>query len=490
MQSTRALTRADAVRLLIARGSFPIAGADSALDEKVKQLGAQIADEKKAAQVAWQEFDEHRKRLAEAGADVTNPDSDVFKAADEKHKAYTSKADAIVKLEDARERLWAMTAEDGKSARGSEHREVREALKESVADGKNVRDLLSKSAINSEAYKALKSQGILNNGSRLPIGNVVLHNSRDEKSWDDQIAEVKTLLYEGSPQAANSATGPGALFRPDRVGYFPLLQRPLLLTDLITVGQTQSNAVEFVQQTTVTNNAAAVAEASSAAVIDGSTVTNAIGGLKPESGMAWAVVQAAVKTIANWEPATRQALSDAGQLATIIDQQLRYNVAYVLDSEIVSGDGTGQHFTGIMSTSGILTRAKGTDTAVDALHKAMTSIRLNFIEPNGVGLHPTDWETIRLSKDANGNYLYGPPAMAGTQQVWGLPVATGAQFTQGTGIVADWKQAIVWIREGIQVLASDSHNDFFVRNLVAVLAEMRAAFGIPRPKAFETVTGL
>jgi hypothetical protein len=35
-------------------------------------------------------------------------------------------------------------------------------------------------------------------------------------------------------------------------------------------------------------------------------------------------------------------------------------------------------------------------------------------------------------------------------------------------------------------MASDSHADFFIRNLVAILGELRAAFGVLRPAAFAT----
>jgi hypothetical protein len=31
---------------------------------------------------------------------------------------------------------------------------------------------------------------------------------------------------------------------------------------------------------------------------------------------------------------------------------------------------------------------------------------------------------------------------------------------------------------------SDSHSDFFIRNMVAILAEMRAAFAVLQPNAF------
>jgi hypothetical protein len=31
---------------------------------------------------------------------------------------------------------------------------------------------------------------------------------------------------------------------------------------------------------------------------------------------------------------------------------------------------------------------------------------------------------------------------------------------------------------------TDSHEDWFIRNIIAILAEMRAAFGLIRPGAF------
>jgi hypothetical protein len=42
----------------------------------------------------------------------------------------------------------------------------------------------------------------------------------------------------------------------------------------------------------------------------------------------------------------------------------------------------------------------------------------------------------------------------------------------------------LWDRERSTIQVSDSHSDFFIRNMVAILAEMRAAFGLRRPSAF------
>jgi hypothetical protein len=43
---------------------------------------------------------------------------------------------------------------------------------------------------------------------------------------------------------------------------------------------------------------------------------------------------------------------------------------------------------------------------------------------------------------------------------------------------------VLWDREQAMISVSDSHADFFIRNLVAILCELRAAMGIIRPTAF------
>jgi HK97 family phage major capsid protein len=72
--------------------------------------------------------------------------------------------------------------------------------------------------------------------------------------------------------------------------------------------------------------------------------------------------------------------------------------------------------------------------------------------------------------------------------MWGLPVAVTTSCPDDTALVGDFTKAVLWLREGAQVLATDSHSDFFIKNLVALLAEMRAAFGVLMPTAFCRVT--
>lgn len=297
----------------------------------------------------------------------------------------------------------------------------------------------------------------------------------------------KTLL------TGASATSGGAFVFSDRTGLFDAgtFQRPLTVRDIVTKGTTGSDSVEYVRQTGQTNNAAPVAEATESGVIDGTDITAAEGGLKPESALAFLKVTATVKTIAHWVPITRRGLADAGQLRTIIDSFLRYGLEEELEDQMVSGSGSGENFQGITGLSGVQTHAKGADTLLDAYRKAKTKVRLvGRAMPTAYLMHPNDWQEIDLLQNNEGGYYFGGPANPGTPRLWGLPVVESEACTEGTAFVGDFRTLVLWDREQASVTVSDSHADFFVRNLLAVLAEMRAAFGALRPSALVKITGV
>jgi HK97 family phage major capsid protein len=79
---------------------------------------------------------------------------------------------------------------------------------------------------------------------------------------------------------------------------------------------------------------------------------------------------------------------------------------------------------------------------------------------------------------------------AGPERMWGLPVVVTTAQTEDTGLVGDFRQAALYLRQGIDVQVSNQHDDYFVRNLLAIRAEMRAALAVYRPAAFCTVTGI
>lgn len=302
---------------------------------------------------------------------------------------------------------------------------------------------------------------------------------------------LKSLITGGS------ATSGGAFVNPDVTDIIEMMgRRPLTIRDLISVRQTESDSVEFVQQTTQFTSAAPVPEATTAAGPSSAEAAGPLvpapgGGYKPEGSTTFQKVTATVKTIAEWVPATKRALADASQLRGLIDDELRGDLAEEEEDQILNGDGTGENLTGILSTSGIQTQAFATDM-LTTIRRSKTKVRTVGRTPaNGILMNPEDVETLDLSKPTSGNgQFYGPGPFANSPipTVWGLPIVESEAIAAKTALVGNFSKAVLWDREQASITATDSHADFFIRNLVAILGEERVAFGVTRPKAFVKAT--
>lgn len=326
---------------------------------------------------------------------------------------------------------------------------------------------------------------------RVSMGEVVLNDERFEE-WRKSImigGAVSSSRFGHSPRVAVpggmktlitglSDTSGGALL-PAYEMYPIMVQgtyaRPLTIRELLTTGTTTNDAIELALEGTPTNNAAPVAEA---------TATSGSTGTKPESAIALSKSTAVVKTIAHWVPVTRQVLADAGQMRMYIETFLRYGLNEELEDQILTGDGTGDNFLGVLNTPNTQSQAWDTD-ALTTLRRARTKVRVTGrAVPTAYVMHPNDWEDIDLLKDNENRYYYGGPSVLGTPRMWGLPVVESEGMTEGVSVVADWRRGVLLDREQLQILASDSHADFFIRNLIALLGELRAVFFIIRPAAF------
>lgn len=455
--------------LMHAAGMPIMRGGDGAstasLRPKLEEANTKVSALEADAATKWKAFEKAREDYLKSGADPTDTASDAFKTLDDAGKAHDAIADDLHNAKVAREALGQMVAKerghggDAKAA-GAGGRVPgipAELLERALEVGLRV-------AQNPEYRSAVGGNVFKGNGK---IGRVALG-----KAWDRE--ELKTLLTTDPASA-------GAFLTPDRVGYYPMPQRPLTLLELITIGQTDSRLVQYIKQTLRTNAA-------------GPQVTE--GGAKPESAFAMALVEEAVKTLAHWVPAVKQALNDVGQLRTIIDGELRSGLDQYVMNEVISGPGTGGRLKGILNQTGIASPAAlAADGNLERIHRGITAVRIGAQrEPSAVGLHPLDWEEIRLRRDdsgaaaGTGQFLMGSPlASALNLTVWGLVPAVSTAIPQGTALVGDYSAAVLWLHSGTEVLASDSHADYFTHNMVAVLAEMEAAFGVPRPDAFAEV---
>lgn len=439
------------------------------LDETRRQHAEALAaadERKKAAQAKASTDPEFLAKIL----DVSTPE---FAELDEAYKPATALAEKAEGLERAWQNYVGQDATEAKGIgavaaylAGDVQGAVATANEAGVPMG--LVERAANAVVQSEDYQALVESGMLNADGALR-GRHALHA---DALMDRR--EFRNLV------TGASGTSAGAFVVPDRqAGVIGLPVRPLTILDLITVGQTDGDLVEFVRQTSRATAAAIVAEAT--------TTSN---GTKPESSIAWELVQTAVKTIAHWIPATRRAIADAGQVQTMIEQSLEYGLLEKLEAQIVAGDGTGENFTGIVETSGIAEYVRDdAESRLDAIHKGITLVRVQNLEPTSVGMHPTGWQDVRLEKDGNGAYMLGPANDAAPMRLFGLPVHTSTVYATDQALVGNYRLgAALWIRESPVVYVADQHSDFFVKNLLVLLAEMRAAFGVVQPKAFANVT--
>ena len=324
---------------------------------------------------------------------------------------------------------------------------------------KNVKTL-GESFIESGAYKSLLKHGLQGRWSTGPV----------------EVSGVKATL------TTDAASG-GDLIAPQvQSGIVPLLFRRLTVADLMPGGTTNSNVVRILKETTATNAAATVAE----------------GANKPESTLIFDQVDEPVRKIATFLPVSDEMLEDSEQIRSYIDNRLRLFVQLTEEDQLLNGNGVAPNLTGILNRSGVQTQAIGADTRIDAVFKAITKVRNQFLEPDGIVVHPNDWQEFRLMKDANNQYYGGGPftgayGVNGVAQdsLWGLRAVVTPVIAENTALVGAFAQAAqVFRRGGITVEASNSHSDFFQKNLTAIRAEERLALAVYRAAAFCTVTGI
>jgi HK97 family phage major capsid protein len=297
-----------------------------------------------------------------------------------------------------------------------------------------------------------------------------------------------------------SDTSGGAFVTPYR--YAPVTDligdRELTVRDLCTNVPIQSDTFEYVQVTAKTNNAAAVLEATSSGdpTVDPDTgVVSPIAGagLKPESDLTFAVKSTPVEAIAHLVPITRRAAADAPQVRALVDTFLLAGLSEEEEDQILNGNGTSPNLRGILQTAGILTvGSAGTD--LDAVVDAIRTVRNKRRRPTALVAHPNDWYStgFLLAKDSQGRYILGDPRASIEQlnTLWGLRVVVTEAMTENTALVGDFRQAVVADREQSTIYVTDSHKDWFQRNLLAVLAEERLGLGVLDPEGFCTITAL
>lgn len=271
----------------------------------------------------------------------------------------------------------------------------------------------------------------------------------------------------------DTAGAAGDLVEKTRLpGVVALPKRRMTVRDLIAPGQMDGSTLEYVKETGFTNNAGMVSE----------TVK------KPESTLKFDLVTTSARVIAHYMKASRQILSDASQLASIIDNRLRYGLAYKEEQQLLNGDGTGQNLLGIIPQASAFSAPfdpAGTETVIDSLRLALLQSELAEFASTGIVLNPTDWARIELLKDTTGRYIIGNPQGTMAPTLWNRPVVATQAISVDKFLCGAFQQgAQVFDRWQARVEVATENEDDFVKNMVTILAEERLALAVYRPEAF------
>ncbi len=250
-------------------------------------------------------------------------------------------------------------------------------------------------------------------------------------------------------------------------------REPTRVADLLPSVAVDRGVVEY-YTTTGTAAAAVTAEAA----------------LKPSSSISYTRRNAVAVKLAHWVQASDEALTDFPSFAGLLSSDMVAGVIAAENAELLNGIGTGGHMFGLLNTSGILTRAQGASTDLDAVELAITDLRAGsrFAEPDGMVMAPATFSRLRVAKDSQGRYLAGNPVEAGSLDLWGVPVTVTTTCPANVILLGAFKEAcVLFVREGITVRTS-SGGDSFRSNLLDVVAEERIALAVTAPAALCKVT--
>ncbi len=250
------------------------------------------------------------------------------------------------------------------------------------------------------------------------------------------------------------------------------------MRSLLNVIPVQTDSVRYGVQNVRNNAAAVVAEGAS----------------KPYSNYAWTNATATVEVIAHLAKLTLQAIADAPRLVAEIEAEMRYGLALVEEGELLNGNGTTGHMSGLLHNATQYQVPVGTDTSlilnqVDRLRVAILQLHLAYVVPNGQVLNPIDMANIELiRRDAStkdGGYIFGnPDSQRSTKTLWNLPVVESVSMAVGNFLTGDFQAAAsLYQREGVEVLISTENNVDFEQNLATMRCELREGLAVRRPYA-------
>lgn len=272
---------------------------------------------------------------------------------------------------------------------------------------------------------------------------------------------IKAALTN-EPWEGGSSDGSYMPSQPGRGGLVGPALRSLRLLDVLPSRPVTTDSVEFVQM----------------AFTGDASEQEYEGDAKPEISADGTLATANIVTVAGWLAASRQVLSDHQALASLVDQVLRHKVRSRLEHQLINGPGGQGRINGLLNQATPLVPTIGV-TAADIIGEALVTMADAGYSPGLVLMNPFDWLRILTTRTTTEEaYVFGSPTMPVPPSLWNTSIVLSPSVPEDTALTIDTSFTTVLDREQANVLISNSHSDFFTRNLIAILAELRAGLEV------------
>lgn len=204
---------------------------------------------------------------------------------------------------------------------------------------------------------------------------------------------------------------------------------------------------------------------------------------KGEGDLPTSLQRAEIATIATWIPASKQVLDDNEQLQGQISLLMGNGVRQKLEHEVLAGAGGTGEINGLINQ--VLPFVSTMQHPADRIGQAITALKSSGWNPNVVVMNPLDWFVIasERAETGNGQYVLGSPRDPSPPSLWGVPVVVTLSMPEGEALVLDTTTLALLDRQEVTVEASRQDGNNFRRNLITILAELRAGLAVYAPTA-------
>ena len=284
--------------------------------------------------------------------------------------------------------------------------------------------------------------------------------SASAKGFELQVKAAGTMTTAGTTAYTTAATAMG-IPQPEFIpGLNNIARNQPFILQVLNVKPTQKANIVYTEKYNPQGAAGMLGE----------------GAATPEVSFDIRIGESRAKMIGAFIKVSIQMLDDIDYIAAEIENELIYQVAISLDTNLYSGNGAGDNLAGITSFVGgyVLTGANAVYTtlpnACDVVMACATQIAHDNFRPDIALLNPIDYNQTKMLKGTTGYYLINPNV---TNESWdGILIVRSNQVPVGRVLVMDSSKTNVFRYQDF-TLSYGWVNDDFTKNLVTINAHQR-----------------